>query len=129
MVIAFFTYAKDFLGHLDLFAPSSALAKHLQLVLLVVALPRLLALAAVLTVMIILVRSRDAAWLSRLKMVFGVIVLIATISVALDASFFPKALLLNCVRLFMLCVWFVYLCISRRVRRVFEIKNWTNPLV
>jgi hypothetical protein len=126
MFLVFYFYLKDFLQHTNLFLPSSTLDEARHLALLIAVVPRLFALSATLVLMIIVANRRDWTWVQRLKLVFGVTVLIAAISVGIDAKYFPAALLVNGVRLFMLCVWFLYLCVSDRVRRVFLTRDWLD---
>jgi hypothetical protein len=57
-------------------------------------------------------------------MVLGATVLIEAISLGLDLEYLPNAVLVNALRLVMLFVWFLYLCFSERIRRVFQTKDW-----
>jgi hypothetical protein len=117
-------YSKDFLGHMDFLLPSSQRDEAQRAAFLLAALPRILGLTGVAIILIILVKQREWIWVQRLKMVLGATVLIAAISVGLDVEYFPNAVRVNVLRLVMSCVWFLYLCFSERIRRVFQTKDW-----
>jgi hypothetical protein len=117
-------YSKDFFGHMDILLPSSQRDEAQRAAFLLAAVPRILGLTGVAIILIVLVKQREWFWVQRLKMIFGATVLIAAISVGLDVEFFPNAVLGNVLRLVTLCVWFLYLCFSERIRRVFQTKDW-----
>jgi hypothetical protein len=127
MFVVFYFYLQDFLAHPNLYLPSSRLDEAHRLALLIAVIPRLFALSAVIILMIIVVNRRDWIWVQRLRLVFGATLVIAAISVAVDVKYFPTSVLVNSVRLFMLIVWFIYLCVSDRVRRVFLAKDPLAP--
>jgi hypothetical protein len=118
-----YSYAKDFFGHLDILLRSSQRDEAQRAAFLLAALPRILGLTAVAIILIILVKQREWFLVQRLKLVLGATVLIAAISVGLDVEYFPNAVLVNVLRLVMLCVCFLYLCFSERIRRVFQTKD------
>jgi hypothetical protein len=131
MFLAVYFYLREFLGHIDSYFPSAQIDKARQLALIVTVVPRLLAMLAVLVVMIILSFKRDQVWLQRLKLGLGAAAMIAAISAFMDATYFPRTVPANLRRLIMLVVWLTYLCVSRRVNRVFITKDWvetTDPV-
>ena len=83
---------------------------------------------AVLLVMIILVIKRDNIWLQRLKVMLGITIVVAAISVFLDGMYFPNTVLANLRRLIMLgvCLFICPFrgacveCSSRRLARAGE---------
>lgn len=117
-------YSLDFFGHIDILRPSPQRDEAQRAAFLLAALPRILGLTGVAIILIVLVKQREWVWVQRLKMVLGATVLIAAISVGLDVAYFPNAVLVNVLRFVMLCVWFLYLCFSERIRRVFQTKDW-----
>jgi hypothetical protein len=127
MFVALYVYWEDFHKHIKIFLPSSRLDEGHHLALIIAVFPRLLGLTAVVAILLILIKRRDWVWIQRLRLIFGVTVLISMISVAIDVKYFRAALLVNATRLIMLCVWFVYLCVSARIRKVFRTKDWLSP--
>jgi hypothetical protein len=117
-------YLKDALQNYQIFLPSSKLdsAKHLALIVAVY--PRLFALLGAVAAAVALLKWRDWLWIERLRFMLGVTVVIAGISAALDAIYFPGSFLVNLVRCTMLGVWLIYFHISRRVHHVFRTKDW-----
>jgi len=117
-------YLKDALGNYKVFLPSSKLdsAKHLALIIAVY--PRLFALLAVVGAAFMVLLRREWVWIERLRMMLGVTILIACISVGIDVRYFPTSVRFNLVRAVGLCLWFLYFCNSKRVRGVFRTKDW-----
>ncbi len=128
MFLMSYLYLREFLRQLDSYLPNAQIDKPRQLALVVTVIPRLLAMLAVLLVMIILVIKRDNIWLQRLKVMLGITIVVAAISVFLDGTYFPNTVSANLRRLIMLGVWLIYLSVSRRVRRVFITKDWLAPV-
>jgi hypothetical protein len=127
MFALFYWYLRDFLGHAALFLPNARLEKTVHLALILTVIPRLLATCAVVVLIIILSNVREWIWVERLRLMLAVTVVVAGISVALDARYFPGTLAVNAMRLFMLGIWLVYLFVSDRVQRVFRTRDGLDP--
>jgi hypothetical protein len=119
-------YAYDVLARYRVFLPSSEQDSEHHLALIAVAYPRLLALAVVVGVAMILLKRREWVWVERLRLALGAEIIIAGISVALDARYFPKSFALNLGRCVMMFLWFLYFCLSDRVYSVFRLKDWES---
>ena len=117
-------YLEDILSHYRVFLPSFQLDEEQHTALIAAAYPRLFAMTAIVATASALLWRREWVWVERLRLVFGVTILISAVSLALDLKYFPKAFGLNLKRWIMLCVWFTYLCVSRRVHEVFQTKTW-----
>ena len=85
-------YLKDALGNYRVFLPSSKLDPVMHLALIVAVYPRLLALLGVVAIAVAVLKWREWLWIERLRLMLGVTAVIAGISVALDAVYFPQAL-------------------------------------
>jgi hypothetical protein len=126
-------YAYDVFVHYRAFLPSPDQNPEHHLALIAVAYPRLLALAVVVGVAMMLLKRREWVWVERLRLALGVEIIIAGISVALDAKYFPKSFGLNLGRCVMMFLWLIYFCFSDRVYSVFKLNDWEsvcppNPL-
>lgn len=128
MFALFYSCLRNFLGHAGLFLPNARFEKTVHLALILTVIPTLLATSAVLVLIIILSNVGEWIWVERLRLMLAVTVVVAGISVALDAKYFPEALVTNAMRFFMLGVWLIYLFVSDRVQRVFRTKDWLDPL-
>lgn len=73
-------------------------------------------------------RGREWKLVERFRLMLGVTVMVAGVSVVLDAIYFPGSLFANSIRWIMLCVWLVYFHVSRRVSQVFRTKDWENSI-
>jgi hypothetical protein len=67
----------------------------------------------------VLLRTKEWVWVERLRLALLVAAIIALISLALDAVFFPRSLFRNAARWIGLALWTLYFSVSERVRRVF----------
>jgi hypothetical protein len=94
--------------------------------LIVAVYPRLFALLGVVGIAVAVLKWREWLWIERLRLMLGVTIFIAGISVVLDAIFFPRSLVPNLTRWIMLCVWLLYFSFSERVRGVFHAKDWNQ---
>ncbi len=119
-------YAYDALAHYRVFLSTAKLDSEHHLALIAVAYPRLVALAVVVGVAMILLRRREWVWVERLRLALGVEIVIAGVSVALDARYFPKSFTLNLGRCVMMFLWFLYFFLSDRVYSVFRLKDWES---
>lgn len=117
-------YVKEALGNYKVFLPSSKLDPATHVALIVAVYPRLLALLGVVVAAVMVVKRREWFLIERLRMMLGVTVVIAGISVALDAIYFRRALMANLIRCVMLLVWLLYFYLSKRVHHVFRTKDW-----
>jgi hypothetical protein len=117
-------YLKDALQNYRVFLPSSKLDPGKHLALIVAVYPRLFALLGAVVAAVIVVKRREWFLIERLRMMLGVTVVIAGISVALDAIYFRRALMANLIRCVMLLVWLLYFYLSKRVHHVFRTKDW-----
>jgi hypothetical protein len=115
---------EDALGNYWVFLPSSRLdpAKHLALI--AAAYPRLFALMGVVVAAAVVLKRREWLWIERRRFLLGVTVVIAGISVVLDAIYFHRSLFTNLVRCVMLGVWLSYFHVSKRVNHVFRTRDW-----
>jgi hypothetical protein len=119
-------YAYEVFVHYRAFlrSPEQDSAHHLALI--VVAYPRLLALAVVVGAAMILLKRREWVWVERLRLAIGVEIIIAGVSVGLDARYFPKSFGVNLGRCVMMLLWFLYFYLSDRVYSVFRLKDWES---
>jgi len=117
-------YLTDALGNYRVFLPSSKLDPTHQFALIIAVYPRLLALLGVVGIAVAIVKWREWVWIERVRLMLGVTAVIAAISVALDAKYFPRSLFANLIRCTMLWVWFIYFHVSKRVHHVFRTKDW-----
>jgi hypothetical protein len=130
----FLSYVTNILGHYSVYLPSSKIAPEQRMALIVAVIPRLLVFAAVIGIATVLFRRREWLWVQRLRLVIGAAVVISAVSLVVDVRYFPATLLVNGSRFAGLCVWFLYVCFSKRIRRVFQTKDWLshvakNPLL
>lgn len=126
MCAALTIYLSDAIGNYQIFLPSSKLDTVHHVALVSAVYPRLFALLGVVGVGVALLKWRDWQWIERLRLVLGVTVLVAGVSVALDAVYFPRSLLPNAIRWVTLCVWLGYFHLSKRVHHVFQTKDWAK---
>jgi hypothetical protein len=119
-------YAYDVFAHYRVFLSTPELDSEHHLALIAVAYPRLLALAVVVGVAMILLNRCEWVWVERLRLALGVEIIIAAVSVALDAKYFPKSFAVNLGRCVMMFLWFLYFCLSDRVYSVFRLKDWES---
>jgi hypothetical protein len=70
--------------------------------------PRVIAVIAVMTCTFVLLRTKEWVWVERLLLALLVAAIIALISVALDAEFFPRSLFRNGARSIGLALWTRY---------------------
>lgn len=119
-------YTYDVFVHYRAILPSSEQDSEHHLALIATVYPRLLALAAVVGGAMILLKRREWVWVERLRLALGIEIMIAGISVALDAKYFPKSFRLNLGRCVMMFLWFLYFCLSDRVYSVFRLKDWES---
>jgi len=119
-------YAYDAFAHYRVFLSTTKVDSEHHLALFAVAYPRLLALAVVVGVAMILLKRREWVWVERLRLALGAEIIIAGVSVALDAKYFPKSFTVNLGRCVMMLLWFLYFCLSDRVYSVFRLKDWES---
>lgn len=117
-------YLSDAIGNYRVFLPSSNLDTAHHVALISAVYPRLFALLGVVGVGVAALKWREWQWIERLKLMLIVTILIAGISVVLDAVYFPRSLSANAIRWVMLCVWLSYFHLSKRVHHVFRTKDW-----
>jgi hypothetical protein len=128
-VLAFVViYAREALQNIKVFAPSyyPKVINHEALVAAVF--PRFIGISVVAVIAIIVLVTRERAWLERLRLALLVEVIIAGISVGLDVCYFPRSVKLNVGRWIALLLWLLYCYFSKRVRRVFG-ANHTEALL
>jgi hypothetical protein len=99
---------------------------HLALILSVF--PRLIAIIVAMSCMFVLLRTKEWVWVERLRLALMVAAIVAFISLAIDAKYFPRSLLANGARWIGLGLWTVYFLVSQRVRRVFQTHDWMAEL-
>lgn len=75
-----------------------------------------------------MLKSREWTWVERLRFMLGVTVLVAGVSVVLDAIYFRGSLVANGIRWIMRGVWLVYFHVSKRVSHVFRTKDWYKSI-
>jgi hypothetical protein len=109
----------DIVRHPQVFFPPGAQNSGFHLALILAVVPRLIAVIAVTTCTLVLLRTKEWVWVERLRLALLVAAIIALISVALDAEFFPRSLFQNGARSIGLALWTRYFFVSERVRRVF----------
>lgn len=119
-------YAYDVVAHYRVFVPSPEQGSEHHLALIAVAYPRLLALLVVVGIAMIMLKQREWVWVERLRLALGAEIVIAAVSVGLDARYFPKSFGLNLGRCVMMFLWFLYFCLSDRVYSVFRLKDWES---
>ena len=119
-------YLKDALSNYRVFLPSSKLEPTRHLALTIAVYPRLLALLGVVAVAFALLKFREWLWIERLRLALAVTLLVAGISVVLDATYFQQSFRANLIRWVVLCLWFLYFCFSVRIKRVFRTKDWNQ---
>ncbi len=122
----FVAYAYDVFAHYRVFLPSAKLDSEHHLALIAIAYPRLFALGVVIGIAMIMLKQREWVWVERLRLALGAEIVIAAVSVALDAKYFPKSFTLNLGRCVMMFLWFLYFCLSDRVYSVFRLKDWES---
>ncbi len=122
----FVAYAYDVFAHYHVFLPSSKVDSEHHLALIATVYPRLFALGVVIGIAMILLKKREWVWVERLRLALGAEIVIAAVSVALDAKYFPKSFTLNLGRCVMMFLWFLYFCLSDRVYSVFRLKDWES---
>jgi cell division protein FtsW (lipid II flippase) len=94
------------------------------LALILAVFPRLIAVIAVMTCTFVLLRTKEWRWVQRRRLALLVAAIIALISLALDAEFFPRSLVRNGARWIGLALWTLYFSVSERVRGVFQTHDW-----
>ncbi len=119
-------YAYDAVAHYRVFLRSSEQDSEHHLALIAAAYPRLLALVVVVGIAMIMLKQREWVWVERLRLALGAEIVIAGVSVALDAKYFPKSFTVNLGRCVMMFLWFLYFCLSDRVYSVFRLKDWES---
>jgi hypothetical protein len=119
-------YLTEALNNYRVFLPSSRLDSARHFALIITVYPRLLALLGVVGIAAALLKRRDWVWIERLRFMLGVAAVIAAISVALDAIYFPRSLFANLIRCAMLWVWLIYFHVSKRIHHVFQTKDWAK---
>jgi hypothetical protein len=120
----FVAYAYDVVAHYRVFLPSAKVDSEHHLALIATVYPRLIALVVVIGIAMIMLKQREWVWVERLRLALGAEIVIAGISVGLDARYFPKFFGLGrCVMMFL---WFLYFCFSDRVYSVFRLKDWES---
>jgi hypothetical protein len=72
-------------------------------------------------------RSRDATWLAWLRAAFWLDLVFVGLALAIDAKLFRDNLALDGMALLWPMIWLPYLYISKRVKRVFVLKDWVTP--
>ena len=110
----------DIVQHPQAFFHQGAQNSGFHLALILAVFPRLIAVIAVMTCTFVLLRTKEWVWVERLRLALLVAAIIALISLALDAKFFPRSLLANGARWIGLALWTLYFFVSQRVRRVFQ---------
>ena len=86
--------------------------------------PRLLAYLGIAATAAMLLLKKEWIWVERLRVAILVGVLIAGISVLMDVRYFPNSIRSHVVRWIGLCLWLLYFHASKRVRHVFQTKDW-----
>lgn len=109
----------DIVRHPQVFFHQQAQNSGFHLALILAVFPRLIAVIAMMTYTFVLLRTREWVWVERLRLALLVAAIIALISLALDAGFFPRSLFRNAARWIGLALWTLYFSVSERVRRVF----------
>jgi hypothetical protein len=122
----FVAYAYDVAAHYRAFLPSTKADPEHHLALIATVYPRLIALVVVIGIVMIMLKQREWVWVERLRLALGAEIVIAAVSVALDAKYFPKSFTLNLGRCVMMFLWFLYFCLSDRVYSVFRLKDWES---
>ena len=122
----FVAYAYDVVAHYRAFLPSAKVDSEHHLALIATVYPRLIALVVVIGIAMIMLKQREWVWVQRLRLALGAVIVIAGVSVALDAKYFPKSFGLNLGRCVMMLLWFLYFCLSDRVYSVFRLKDWES---
>jgi hypothetical protein len=117
-------YLTDALSNYRVFLPSTKLNPAHHIALIIAVYPRLLALLGVVVIAVGLLKSREWLWIERVRLMLAVTAVIATISVGLDVSYFPRSLFANGIRCSVLWVWLIYFHVSKRVYHVFRTKDW-----
>ena len=113
----------DIVLHPLAFLPSkSARVNHVALALAVF--PRLVAMISTVATAVILLFRREWQWVERLRLALWITAIISTISVIVDATYFPTSTKPNVARLVGLFVWLIYFYVSERVERVFRTGEW-----
>lgn len=117
-------YLSDGIANLGTFLHPATRNPTRQLALISAIYPRLLAMLSVVVLVAGMLKSREWIWVERLKLMLGATVLVAGVSLVLDAIYFPGSLVGNSIRWIMLPVWLAYFHVSKRVSRVFRTKDW-----
>ena len=86
--------------------------------------PRLFAYLGVAVTAAMLLMKKEWIWVERLRIAILAGVLVAGISVLLDVRFFPNSIRSHVARWVGLCLWLFYFHVSKRVRHVFQTKDW-----
>ncbi len=114
----------DIVRHPQVFFHQQAQNSGFHLALILAVFPRLIAVIAVMTCTFVLLCTKEWVWVERLRLALLVAAIIALISLALDAGFFPRSLFRNGARWIGLALWTLYFSVSERVRRVFQTHDW-----
>lgn len=92
-------------------------------------LPGLLVLPVQLVVAEILRVSRNAKWIRLLRYVLWFDLAMAGVAAAVDTQYFKEDLVFDVIGVLWPIVWLPYFYFSRRVNRVFRLKDWLQPPV
>ena len=118
----------DIVGHPQVFFHPVTQKSDFHLALILSVFPRLIAVISTMACMFVLLRTKEWVWVERLRLALMVATIVAFISLAIDAKYFPRSMLANGARWIGLGLWTLYFCVSQRVRRVFQTHDWIAEL-
>lgn len=90
------------------------------------AVPGMLVLAIQLVVAEKLRRSRDMRFVKALRIVLWIQLAAVAVGAVIDWAEFPDNLPIDVLAVIWPVVWLPYFCVSKRVRRVFETRDWVS---
>lgn len=109
---------------LEYYSPSSWDDSGLYAISLISSVPQLVLVAAQVAVATALLKVRSWRLVSYLKGVLAALIAFGLLSLALDYGHFPDAVLLDLYSLIWPLIWLPYFSVSKRVRSVFQTKDW-----
>ena len=92
------------------------------------AIPRLLGFLMIIVVATILLKKRDLSWLSKLRLVMGIELILMVCSLLIDVYRFPSSFTFNLTQGILLSLWLTYFYQSERVHQVFVTHDWSAQL-
>jgi hypothetical protein len=123
-----FVYLADIVKHPRVFLPPYGHGEINHGALYLAVFPRLFAMIAVAAISIQLLRKMEWVYVETLRIVLLVALVISALSVWIDIRYFPKSVGSNGIRLVAMTIWLLYFCVSKRVLRVFKLRDWeTSP--